>query len=100
MQKSYRQGGVGMLDALPGTYLVHAYFDDNQVDLVKSNVIGWQVAQDRRLTPLLLDPRALDDDGWVILHPDGRVEDCNGRNWPSEDAWLQSARRESRRNAA
>ena len=59
MQKSYRQSGVGMLDAAPGTYMVHAYFDDNQVDLVKCNVIGWQIAQDRRLTPLVLDPRAV-----------------------------------------
>ena len=100
MQKSYRQSGVGMLDAAPGTYMVHAYFDDNQVELIKSNVMGWQVAQDRRLTPLVLDPRAVDDEGWVILHPDGRIEAEDGRNWASEDAWLTSRRRERRRDAA
>ena len=100
MQKSYRQSGVGMLDAAPGTYMVHAYFDDNQVELIKSNVIGWQVAQDRRLTPLVLDPRAVDDEGWVILHPDGRIEAEDGRNWASEDAWLMSERRDKRRDAA
>ena len=100
MQKNYRQSGVGMLDAAPGTYMVHAYFDDNQVDLVKSNVIGWQVMQDRRLTPLVLDPRAVDQDGWVILHPDGRVEAEDGRNWTSEEMWLASERRERKRDAA
>ena len=99
MQKNYRQSGVGMLGAAPGTYMVHAYFDDNQVDLVKCTVIGWQVMQDRHLTPLVLDPRAVDEDGWVIQHPDGRIEAEDGRNWPSEDVWLQSERR-NRRNAA
>ncbi|MGB3795783.1 MAG: hypothetical protein WA957_05710 [Alteraurantiacibacter sp.] len=89
-----------MLDAAPGTYMVHAYFDDNQVELIKSNVLGWQVAQDRRLTPLILDPRAVDDEGWVIQHPDGRIESEDGRNWSSEDAWLTSQRREKRRDAA
>ncbi|MFB0611198.1 hypothetical protein [Aurantiacibacter poecillastricola] len=99
MQKNYRLSGVGMLDAAPGTYLVHAYFDDNQVDLVKSNIIGWQVGQDRRLTPLLLDPRAVDQEGWVVLHPDGRIENEDGQSWPNEDAWLVHERRERRAEA-
>ena len=60
---------------------------------------GWLVGQDRRLTPLVIDPRAVDEDGWVILHPDGRVETEDGRNWPHQDDWLQHER-QRRRNAA
>ena len=100
MPKNYRQGGVGMLDAAPGTYLVHAYFDDNQVDLVRSNVLGWQIAPDRTITPLVVDPRAAQDDVWTAIHPDGRVECSDGRNWDSEDAWLMEEKRNQRRSAA
>lgn len=99
MQKNYREGGVAMLDALPGTYLVAAYFDDNQVDLVTCNVLGWQVGKDRRLTPMCLDIRAADEDPWFVLHPDGRVESNDGRSWPSKDAWLDEERRARRRAA-
>ena len=100
MQKNYRQGGVMALDAPIGTYLVHAYFDDNQVDLVKSNVLGWQIAADRTVTPLVIDPRAVEDDGWFVIHPDGRVECSDGRSWDSEDAWLFHERRQRQRDAA
>ena len=93
MPKSYRQGGVGMLDAAPGTYLVHAYFDDNQVDLVRSNVLGWQIASDRTVTPLVVDPRAADEDVWTVIHPDGRVECSDGRSWDGKDAWLREEKR-------
>jgi hypothetical protein len=96
MQKNYRQGGVMALDALPGTYLVHAYFDDNQVDLVRCNVLGWQIAADRTVTPIVVDPRAADELPWTVIHPDGRVERSDGRCWDSEDAWLTHQRREQR----
>ncbi|GGD49351.1 hypothetical protein GRI62_07465 [Erythrobacter arachoides] len=96
MQKNYRDGGVGLLDAAPGTYLVSAYFDDNQADLVTCNVLGWQVGKDRRLTPLTLDVRAVDEDPWFVVHPDGRVEASDGRGWDSRDAWLDDERRAQR----
>ncbi len=99
MQKSYRESGVGMFDAHPGTYLVSAYFDDNQVDLVYSNVLGWQVGKDRRLTPITLDPRAADEEPWFVLHPDGRVESSDGRSWGNKDAWVDEERRNQRHAA-
>lgn len=99
MQKNYREGGVAMLDAAPGTYLVSAYFDDNQVELVHCNVLGWQVGKDRRLTPMTLDLRAADEDPWFVIHPDGRVESSDGRGWDSKEAWLAAERR-ARRQAA
>ncbi|WAT18112.1 hypothetical protein OZN62_00615 [Aurantiacibacter sp. MUD11] len=100
MQKNYRQAGVGMLNAAPGTYLVHAYFDHNEIDVVRCNVIGWQVLADRRLTPLVVDPRAADDDKWTVIHPDGRVECSDGRTWKNEDCWLFEEKRDHRRAAA
>jgi hypothetical protein len=99
MAKNYRPGGVGMLPAAPGTYLVHAYFDDNQVDLVLANVIGWQIGADRTLTPLVVDPRAADEEPWFVLHPDGRVESSNGHAWPDKDSWIDETRRLSREAA-
>ncbi|QZH74998.1 MAG: hypothetical protein JY451_15365 [Erythrobacter sp.] len=96
MQKNYRAGGVGLFDALPGTYLVSAYFDDNQVDVVTCNVLGWQVGNDRRLTPLCLDVRAADDEVWFVAHPDGRVESSDGMSWPTRDAWIAEQRRNYR----
>ena len=99
MQKSYRPSGVGMLAAPLGTYLVHAYFDSNQVEIVRANVIGWQIGSDRSVTPLLIDPRAADMDLWFVEHPDGRVESSNGGVWPSEASWIDELRRQ-RREAA
>ncbi len=93
MVKNYRPGGVGMLPALPGTYLVHAYFDDNQVELVKANVLGWQVSSERTVTPLVVDPRAAADDDWFVIHPDGRVECRDGRCWADSDIWIDEQRR-------
>ena len=93
MQKNYREGGIGLMDAAPGTYLVTAYFDDNQVDLVFSNVLGWQVGKDRRLTPMCLDIRATQEDVWFVIHPDGRVESNDGRSWADKDAWISEQRR-------
>ena len=97
--KNYRPGGVGMLEALPGTYLVHAYFDDNQVEIVRANVLGWQIGADRKVTPLVLDPRAADDEPWTVIHPDGRVETSNGQSWADADVWVDEIKR-SRRDAA
>ncbi|RJY08794.1 hypothetical protein [Aurantiacibacter aquimixticola] len=96
MQKNYREGGVGLFDAAPGTYLVSAYFDDNQVEIIYSNVLGWQVGKDRRLTPLCLDVRATQEDPWFVIHPDGRIESSDGRSWPSKDAWIAHRRRSLR----
>jgi len=93
MVKSYRPGGVGMLPAAPGTYLVHAYFDDNQIELIKANIIGWQIGAERGLTPLVVDPRAAEDDSWNIIHPDGRVEAVDGHVWESVDLWVDELRR-------
>ena len=94
MVKSYRPAGVGMLPAQPGTYLLHAYFDDNHIDLVKSNVLGWQVCSERSLTPLAIDPRAAEADAWCVAHPDGRVECSDGRCWDSLDLWVGEQRRQ------
>ena len=99
MQKNYRPGGVGMLAALPGTYLVHAYFDSNQVDIVRANVVGWQIGGDRSVTPLLIDARAADMDVWCVMHPDGRIESSNGGVWADEATWIDELRR-ARREAA
>jgi hypothetical protein len=99
MQKNYRPGGVGMVAATPGTYLVHAYFDSNQVEVVRANVIGWQIGADRSVTPLLIDPRAADSDHWSIVHPDGRVESSTGGVWVDEASWIDEQRR-TRREAA
>lgn len=79
MAKSYRPVGVGMFPAEHGTYLVHAYFDDAHVELVRANVIGWQVSQERILTPLVIDQHAAEDDPWFVIHPDERVECSDGR---------------------
>ncbi|GAA0277190.1 hypothetical protein GCM10009127_17440 [Alteraurantiacibacter aestuarii] len=99
MIKNYRPGGIGMIQAEPGTYLVHAYFDDNQVDLVKANVVGWQIGSERILTPLVIDPRAAMDETWFVIHPDGRVECNDGRCWNDVDSWIVEERR-LRRDAA
>lgn len=97
MAKSYRPAGVGMVPAEAGTYLLHAYFDDNQVDLVKANVLGWQVSSERTLTPLVIDPRAADAEPWFVAHPDGRVEASDGRCWDNIEQWVGEERR-MRRN--
>ena len=99
MQKNYRPGGVGMIPALPGTYLLHLYFDSHQAELVRCNILGWQVGADRRLTPLVVDPHAADEDVWHVLHPDGRVEASNGKVWDSAEKWISDERR-ARREAA
>ncbi len=89
MVKSYRPAGVGMIPAQPGTYLLHVYFDGDQPDLVKSNVIGWQITPGRSLSPLVVDPRAADIEPWIVSHPDGRVECNDGRCWDNVDQWLE-----------
>ena len=99
MQKNYRPSGVGMFPAEPGTYLVHAYFDDNQTDLVRANVVGWKVGNDSHLTPLVIDPRAADEEPWYVEHPDGRVECSNGRSWRTIDEWTDEERRGKREAA-
>ena len=96
MAKNYRPGGVGMINAELGTYLVHAYFDDNQVELVRSNVIGWQIGQERKLTPLVIDPDAAADELWFVVHPDNRVECSDGRCWADLDCWIAEERRRRR----
>ena len=93
MVKNYRPGGIGMIPAEKGTYLVHAYFDDHQVELVKSNVLGWQVGSERILTPLVVDPSAITNDDWFVIHPDGRVECSDGRCWETVDDWTVEERR-------
>lgn len=93
MQKNYRASGVGTIGAAPGTYLVHAYFDENQVDLVRANVVGWTISSDSKVRPLVVDPRAADDEDWFIEHPDGRVECSDGRAWPDIDAWVDESKR-------
>ncbi len=99
MVKSYKPGGIGMIEALPGTYLVHAYFDDSQVELVKSNVIGWQIGSERVATPLVVDPRAASEPIWNVIHPDGRVECNDGQCWENVDRWI-SEQKKRRREAA
>ena len=94
--KNYRPASAGMLAALPGTYLVTAYFDDGQVDLVKCNVIGWSVSTERNLIPLVMDPRVADEEPWFVTHPDGRVECSDGRSWPDLDCWIMEERRRRR----
>ncbi len=96
MAKSYRPAGVGMIPAERGTYLVHAYFDDSQVDLVRANVVGWQVSSERILTPLVVDQRAAEDDPWFVIHPDERVECSDGRCWSDVDTWIAEERRRRR----
>lgn len=96
MVKNYRPASAGMVPALPGTYLVTAYFDDNQVDLVKCNVLGWSVSTERTMTPLVIDPRAADEDTWHVIHPDGRVECTDGRCWSDVDSWIADERRRRR----
>jgi len=99
MQKNYRPSGVGMMAAEPGTYLLHAYFDDNQVDLVRCNVIGWKVGNDSRIAPLVIDPRAADGDNWYVQHPDGRIENPNGQAWNTLNEWIDDLKREQREAA-
>ncbi len=93
MVKNYRPVGVGMIPAERGTYLVHAYFDDNQVDLVRTTIVGWQISQERELTPLTIDPRAAAEDPWFVVHPDERVECSDGRCWADVDTWIAEERR-------
>lgn len=93
--KNYRPAGVGMVPAEPGTYMLHAYFDGDQIDVVKSNVIGWQVINGRSLTPLVIDPRAAEVEPWYVTHPDGRVECSDGRCWDGLEQWLDDERRPS-----
>ena len=96
LAKNYRPASAGMLPALPGTYLVTAYFDDGQVELVRCNVIGWSVSTERTVVPLVLDPRAADEDTWHVIHPDGRVECSDGRGWADTDCWIMEERRRRR----
>lgn len=99
MQKNYRPSGIGIIPAEPGTYFINAYFDDNQIDLVRANVIGWKIGNDSRVSPLLIDQRAADVEPWYVQHPDGRVECSNGRVWDSLDAWTDEERRAKREAA-
>ena len=96
MVKNYRPASAGMLPALPGTYLVTAYFDDGQVELVKCNVIGWSVSTERTVVPLVMDPRVADEEPWHVIHPDGRVECSDGRGWADLDSWIVEERRRRR----
>lgn len=96
LAKNYRPASAGMLPALPGTYLVTAYFDDGQVELVKCNVIGWSVSTERTVVPLVMDPRVADEEPWHVIHPDGRVECSDGRGWDNLDAWIMEERRRRR----
>lgn len=93
MAKNYRPPSAGMLPALPGTYLLHAYFEGNVAEVVKSAVIGWQISVERTLTPLVMDPRAANEDDLHVLHPDGRVESTDGSAWPDLDTWLEALQR-------
>lgn len=93
--KNYRPAGVGMFPAEPGTYLLHAYFEGDQPELVKANVIGWQVTNGRNLDPLVIDPRAAEITPWTVGHPDGRVECSDGRCWNSIEQWLNDESRPS-----
>ncbi|TIX50280.1 hypothetical protein [Alteraurantiacibacter aquimixticola] len=97
--KSYRPGSAGMVPAQPGTYLAHLYFDDAQVELVKSHVVGWQVSAERELTPLVVDPAAVTNQDWFVIQPDGRVECSDGRCWIDTETWISEERRR-RRDAA
>lgn len=99
MVKNYRPGGVGMLEAAPGTFLLHAYFDDNQVELVRSAVLGWQIGADRKITPLVLDPRAADDEPYTVNYPDGRVETSDGRTWDDLGSFIDEEKRRQREAA-
>jgi len=96
MPKSYRPAGVGMIPAEPRTYLVHAYFDDSQVELVRTNVLAWQVSQERILTPLVVDQHAAEDDPWFVIQPDERVECSGGRCWDNAEVWIEEERRRRR----
>jgi hypothetical protein len=96
MVKNYRPASAGVLSALPGTYLVTAYFDDGQVELVKFNVIGWSISSGRSVIPVVLDPRLTDEDPWHVIHPDGRVECSDGQAWEDVDAWVRQERRHRR----
>lgn len=96
LAKNYRPASAGMLPALPGTYLVTAYFDDGQVELVKCNVIGWSVSTERTVVPLVMDPRVADEEPWHVIHPDGRVECSDGRGWADLDGWIMDERRRRR----
>jgi hypothetical protein len=96
LAKNYRPASAGMLPALPGTYLVTAYFDDGQVELVKCNVIGWSVSTERTVVPLVMDPRVADEEPWHVIHPDGRVECSDGRGWADLDCWITEERRRRR----
>lgn len=96
MVKSYRPASTGVLPAMPGTYLVTAYFDDGQVELVKCNVIGWSISSGRTVLPVVLDPRLTDEDPWHVIHPDGRVECSDGQAWEDIDGWIRHERRNRR----
>lgn len=96
MVKSYRPASAGMLPAQPGTYLVTAYFDDGQVELVKCNVLGWSISSGRTVVPLVLDPRMADEEPWHVIYPDGRVECSDGHGWDNLDCWIRHERRHRR----
>ena len=96
MVKNYRPASAGMVPAAPGTYLAHAYFDGDEVDLVKCAVIGWSVSTERLVTPLVIDPRAADSEPWFVIQPDGRVECSDGRVWLDADSWIADERRARR----
>jgi len=96
MVKNYRPASVGMMPAHPETYILHLYFMENQVEVVKANVIGWQVSSERELTPLVVDPKIMTGDDWFVLHADGRVECSDGRCWENCDDWITEERRRYR----
>jgi hypothetical protein len=69
--------------AAPGTFLISC--EDDEIE--KTPVIGWLVSQDD-VRPIMVhgvfDNR---EEEWVILTPDGSVNDENAHSWPSVDAY-------------
>ena len=84
-----------MFPAHAGTYLLTAYFEGERPEVVRSNIIGWQITPGRVLIPLVVDPRAADIEPWIVSHPDGRVECSDGRCWDNIEQWLADESRPS-----
>lgn len=100
MAKNYRPAGVAFLPSMPETYLANLFLDGNEVEILRSNIIGWQIAADRSLTPLTLDPNVLGGGEFHVIHPDGRVECNNGQWWSDVDDWVSNTRRTQREQTA
>jgi hypothetical protein len=81
---------AAMMPALLGTYLVSPGEDETGKRKVwKNNVLGWMVAADTEIRPLVLDMSMIED-RWTVMHPDGRVERNDGESWETVDQWLDS----------